>query len=101
MRLIPAVLLTALLGVVYWVGATLFTDRIQNDITERSSAAIAEVNPDVDLSVDGRDVTLSGWVNTETDRTHAKETVDSVWGCERQKVFWNYAMSTISTLLTT
>ncbi len=85
MRLIPAVLLTALLGVVYWVGATLFTDRIQNDITERSSAAIAEVNPDVDLSVDGRDVTLSGLVNSERDRTHAKQTVDSVWGVRASK----------------
>ena len=80
MRLIPAVLLTALLGVVYWVGATIFTDRIQNDITERTNEAVAQVNPDVDLSVDGRDVTLTGLVNTEHERERATETVDSVWG---------------------
>ncbi len=80
MRFFSAVLLTALLGVVYWVGATLFTEKIQTDITERSNAAIAKINPDVDLSVDGRDVTLLGLVNTEQDRDTATQTVDSVWG---------------------
>ncbi len=85
MRLIPAVLLTALLGVVYWVGATIFTDRIQNDITERSTEAVAQYSPDVDLSVDGRDVTLTGLVNTEQDRDQARETVDSVWGVRASK----------------
>ncbi|MEM7259733.1 MAG: OmpA family protein [Pseudomonadota bacterium] len=80
MRFFSAVLLTALLGVVYWVGATVFTEKIQQDITERSNAAIAEVNPEVDLSIDGRDVTLLGLVNTEADRDTAKDTVDSVWG---------------------
>lgn len=80
MRLIPAVILCALLGVVYWVGATLFTDRIQNDITERSSEAITQFTPDVDVQVDGRDVTLTGLVNTEDQRDEAKEVVDSVWG---------------------
>lgn len=85
MRFISAVLLTALLGVVYWVGATAFTEKIQNDITERSYAAISEVNPEVDLQVDGRDVTLSGLVNTEQDLTTAKDTVDSVWGVRASK----------------
>lgn len=80
MRLIPSVILCALLGVVYWVGATLFTDRIQNDITERSTAAISSFKPDVDLNVDGRDVTLTGLVNTEELRDEAKQRVDSVWG---------------------
>ena len=80
MRLIPAVILCALLGIVYWVGATLFTDRIQTDITERSSAAISDLKPNVDLSVDGRDVTLTGLVNTENQRELAKDKVDAVWG---------------------
>ena len=80
MRLIPAVILCALLGIVYWVGATLFTDRIQTDITERSSAAISDLQPNVDLSVDGRDVTLTGLVNTENQRDQAKQKVDAVWG---------------------
>lgn len=80
MRLIPAVILCALLGVVYWVGATLFTDRIENDITERSSEAITHFKPDVDVEVDGRDVTLTGLVNTEDQRDEAKQVVDSVWG---------------------
>lgn len=87
MRLIPAVILCALLGVVYWVGATLFTDRIQNDITERSSEAITQFKPDVDLQVDGRDVTLTGLVNTEDQRDEAKEVVDSVWGVRASQNF--------------
>lgn len=85
MRFFSAVLLTALLGVVYWAGATLFTEKIQRDISERSNAAVAEVSPDINLAVDGRDVTLSGLVNTEQVRNDAKETVDSVWGVRASK----------------
>lgn len=80
MRLIPAVILCTLLGIVYWVGATMFTDRIQNDITERSTAAISPFKPNVGLTVDGRDVTLTGLVNTEQQKQQASKTVDSVWG---------------------
>lgn len=80
MRLSAAVILIALLGAVYLVGATIFTDRIQKDISDRSNAAIAEVNPDIALEVDGRDVTMSGLVNTDIDREVARQTVDSVWG---------------------
>lgn len=80
MRLIPAVILCTLLGMVYWVGATMFTDRIQNDITERSTAAISSFKPNVDLTVDGRDVTLTGLVNTAQQKEQASKTIDSVWG---------------------
>lgn len=79
MRLIPAVILCTLLGVVYWIGATLFTDRIEKDIAQRSAEAVATI-PDVDVDVTGRDVTLSGQVNTETERDEAKQLVDAVWG---------------------
>lgn len=80
MRLSAAVILMALLGGVYFVGATIFTDRIQRDISVRSNAAIAEVNSDVALAVSGRDVTLSGLVNTRQDREIAEHTVEAVWG---------------------
>jgi outer membrane protein OmpA-like peptidoglycan-associated protein len=80
MRFLSAVFITALLGVVYWLGATVFTDKIQQDISDRSSAAIAEVNPEIALDVDGRDVTLLGLVNTSRDRDVAGRTVDAVWG---------------------
>ncbi len=79
MRLIPAVILSALLAVVYWIGATVFTDRIERDITERSHAAVAML-PEVDVNVDGRDVTLTGNVNTASERNEAEHRVDSVWG---------------------
>ncbi|OED36780.1 hypothetical protein AB833_25545 [Chromatiales bacterium (ex Bugula neritina AB1)] len=79
MRFIPAVILTALLGVVYWIGATIFTDRIERDIAQRSNQAVATL-PDVNINVDGRDVTLIGNVNTQSERSEAKQLVDSVWG---------------------
>lgn len=80
MRLIPAVILCALLGIVYWVGATVFTHRIQTDITERSTAAISPFKADVNLLVDGRDVTITGLVNTEDQKQQAEQKIDSVWG---------------------
>jgi len=80
MRLIPAAILCTLLGVVYWVGATIFTEKIQTDISERTNDAIAMFKPDVKLDVDGRDVTLLGAVSTEQQKARAKQAVDDVWG---------------------
>lgn len=80
MRLIPAAVLCTLLGVVYWVGATIFTEKIQTDISERSNEAIASFKPDVKLDVDGRDVTLLGSVSSAAQKSRAKQLVDDVWG---------------------
>ena len=80
MRLIPSAILCALLGVVYWVGATIFTEKIQTDISERTNDAIAMFKPDVKLDVDGRDVTLLGAVSNEAQKAKAKQIVDDVWG---------------------
>ena len=80
MRLIPSAILCALLGVVYWVGATIFTEKIQTDISERTNDAIAMFKPDVKLDVDGRDVTLLGAVSSEAQKAKAKQMVDDVWG---------------------
>lgn len=80
MRLIPAAVLCTLLGVVYWVGATIFTEKIETDISERSNAAISSFKPDVTLDVDGRDVTLLGAVSSPEHKAKAKQLVDDVWG---------------------
>ncbi len=80
MRLIPAAILCTLLGVVYWVGATIFTEKIQTDISERTNDAIAMFKPDVKLDVDGRDVTLLGSVSSEAHKAKARQMVDDVWG---------------------
>lgn len=80
MRLIPLAILSALVGVTYWIGATIFTSKIEQDITTRTTSAIATNNPSIDLDVDGRDVTLSGRVVDEKSRDNALSTVNSVWG---------------------
>ncbi len=93
MRLIPAVILCALLGVVYWIGATLFTDRIEKDIAHRSAEAVAAI-PAVDVGVTGRDVTLHGNVDNEDQRKEAQQLVEAVWGVRASKnnlgVFGDY-----------
>lgn len=85
MQLIPAAILCALIGVVYWVGATIFTEKIQTDISERTNEAIAMYKPDVSLDVDGRDVTLRGAVKSEEQKANAKQLVDDVWGVRASK----------------
>ncbi len=80
MRLIPLAILSALLGVTYWIGATIFTAKIEQDITDRTNSAIAAYKPAVELEVDGRDVTLKGHVSDESSRKAALSTVDEVYG---------------------
>ena len=80
MRAIPLTILCALVAVTYWIGATFFTNKIEQDITARSNTAIAAYKPAIDLEVDGRDVTLTGKVRDEETRDSAIETVDSVYG---------------------
>jgi len=83
MRLLSLAILGFLLGAVYWVGATVYTDRIEKDITERSTAAIAEYQPDVSLSVDGRDVTIVGQVESPEQREQIRAAASSVWGVRK------------------
>ncbi len=80
MRLIPLAILCALVGVTYWIGATFYTAKIEQDIATRTNTAIEPYKPAVDLEVDGRDVTLVGRVRDEKSREEALQTVDSVYG---------------------
>ena len=81
MRLLTLAILGCLLAAVYWVGATEYTDRIETDIRDRSSVALAKYQPDVNISVDGRDVTIKGTVASEEVKEEVSSIADSVWGC--------------------
>ncbi len=83
MRLLSLAILGFLLAAVYWVGATVYSERIEQDITERSSAALSEFEPDVSLSVDGRDVTIAGAVESDEHRQQIRTAANSVWGVRK------------------
>lgn len=83
MRLLSIAILGLLLAGVYWLGATIYSDRIEQDIIERSTAAISKYNPDVSLSVDGRDVTLVGSAESDEQREQIRTAADSVWGVRK------------------
>jgi len=83
MRLLSLAVLGILLGVVYLVGATVYTDRIEKDISDRSHLHLAKYLPDVSIEVDGRDVTLRGTASTEKDAKDAGRIADDVWGVRK------------------
>lgn len=83
MRLLSIAILGLLLAAVYWVGATVYSDRIEQDITERSTAAVSQYNEDLSVSVDGRDVTVAGSVTSEIERDEIKSVANSVWGVRK------------------
>ncbi len=83
MRLLSLAILGFLLAAVYWVGATVYSERIEQDITERSSAALSEYNEDIKLAVDGRDVTLQGTVASQSEREHVRKVANAVWGVRK------------------
>lgn len=83
MRLLSLAILGFLLAAVYWVGATVYSERIEQDITERSTAALSEYQPDVSLSVDGRDVTIVGAAESDEQRQQIRAAANSVWGVRK------------------
>ncbi|OED39268.1 hypothetical protein AB833_17260 [Chromatiales bacterium (ex Bugula neritina AB1)] len=83
MRLLSLAVLSCLLAAVYWVGATVYSERIEQDITERSTSALSPYQPGVSISVDGRDVTIEGEVASSAKKREVKELTDSVWGVRK------------------
>ncbi len=83
MRLLSLAVLGLLLGIVYWVGATVYTDRIEQDITQRSNIVLAKYQPDVSIDVDGRDVTLLGTVDSDQKSDEIEQIADNVWGVRK------------------
>jgi len=80
MRLLSICILTCLLGCVYWLGATAYTKNIEQDIVIRSTAAVSKHQSDASVSVDGRDVTVIGLVDSEQQRDGLIAVADGVWG---------------------
>lgn len=83
MRLLSLAILGFLLAAVYWAGATIYSDRIEQDITERSTAALSQYQPGISLSVDGRDVKINGAVETEEQREQIRMAANAVWGVRK------------------
>ena len=83
MRLLAVTVLSCLLGLVYWLGATVYSERIEEDIATRTQPAIDEHRPgvaDIAREVDGRDVRITGLATSESIRKAARESADDVWG---------------------
>ncbi len=83
MRLLSLAVLGCLLAAVYWIGATVYSDRIEQDITDRSSSALARYQPGVSVSVDGRDVTIEGEVPSTAKKHEVASVADGVRGVRK------------------
>ena len=83
MRFAAIAVLCALLGVVYWLGATVYSEKIELDISERTQTEIEAHRADIPVvsrNVDGRDVTVFGESDSQAARDAAGEDVLDVWG---------------------
>ncbi len=80
MRLLSIFVLACLLAGVYFLGATVYSNMIEQDIAERSSTALLQARPDSTATVDGRDVTVSAVVESEQQRKALLSVADNVWG---------------------
>jgi OOP family OmpA-OmpF porin len=81
MRIVTFIVAFLLLLLLYQFGAREKAPEIQADIQSRTAAAISEGGfPDVVVSTDGRDVTLSGTVRSEADADKAEAIAEDVWG---------------------
>jgi len=83
MRLIAVTILSCLLALVYWLGATVYSEKIEQDIATRTQPAIDEHRSqilDISRQVDGRDVRLFGTAPSETIRSSTGEDAEDVWG---------------------
>jgi len=84
-KIIPAAiaLLCAFLVGVYWVGATVYSDKIEKDISARTQQEINQHKveiPDIARSVDGREVKVFGSTANNLVRTRAGDGTSDVWG---------------------
>lgn len=98
MRILAIVVLSCLLGAVYWLGATVYSERIERDIAERTQQTIDTHNveiADISRRVDGRDVELFGTATTDSFRDAAGADVKDVWGVRAAN---NHIVTAASTL---
>ena len=83
MRLFAITILSCLLAFVYWLGATVYSEKIEQDIATRTEPVVdqhqSEIS-DISRQVDGRDVRLLGTAPSEPIRSTTGEDVEDVWG---------------------
>lgn len=78
----PLLLGLLLLAVVGWLAVRHYTPTIQEDLLERSRASLdnAGVAGTTNVSIDGRNITISGNVNSDADSQRAEEAVAATFG---------------------
>ncbi len=73
-----------LLGILSWYCITVESADIEADLEHRSMAALGYAGLEqLDITVDGQDVILSGAITSENQRELAVESVANVWGVSR------------------
>ena len=85
MRLLSIIFFGGILACVYFLGTTIFADRIEQDITERSALALVQHDPDASLAVDGRDLTVSAIVENMQQGNELLKVADNVWGVRKTR----------------
>lgn len=83
LRSVAIVCLCAMLGIVYWLGAAVYSENIEADISERTQIELDGYRSEianVSRVVDGRDVTIYGEADTVLARANAGEDTRNVWG---------------------
>lgn len=83
LRSLAIIFLCAMLGIVYWLGAAVYSENIESDISARTQTELDDHQPgiaDATRVVDGRDVTVSGEATTVLARASAGKEVGEVWG---------------------
>lgn len=83
MRSLAIAVLCGLLGIVFWLGARVFSENVEMDISTRTQQEIIKHRPEIEnitRVVDGRDVKIFGKTNSETARSTAGEATENVWG---------------------
>ncbi len=82
----PIALLCAALGVVFMLGTIVYSDNIEMDISGRTQHEInkykAEI-PDIERSVDGRNVKVRGTTRDHLVRTAVADSTQDIWGVRK------------------
>lgn len=80
MRGLLAVAWAVLAALLVWYAAYFKAPAIQQDILSRTAEAVRPLNPQAEVLVDGRNVTLRGPERDETSRARTLAAADAVWG---------------------
>ncbi len=80
MRSTNVALLFALLALTYLIGTTIYVDQIEQDIFIKANMAAAPYQPSVAVAVEGRDITLSGTVNSLSQKAAIGDHIADVSG---------------------